>query len=120
MATTTLQGRHVQDIANLVLAVCLFISPWVLGFAGEERAAMNAWIFSVVLAGLAIAALAAFAEWEEWVTGIVGVWLIIAPWAAGFASNMAAMWTHLVLGILVVAASGWAVWEYRHTPHATA
>ena len=120
MATIKLQGRHVQDIVNLVLAVCLFVSPWVLGFIGENRAAMNAWIFGAALAALAVAALAAFAEGEEWVTGIVGVWLIIAPWAVGFATNMAAMWTHLVLGVLVVAASGWAVWEYRHTPHATA
>jgi hypothetical protein len=120
MPTTSLENRRVQDVVTLVLAILLFLSPWALGFAGEMRPAWNAWIIGVVLAGFAIAALTAFAEWEEWITAALGVWMIIAPWVLGFASMVNPTWTHVVLGVLTVAASGWAVWDYRHRPPAHA
>jgi len=120
MAATTLKDRRPQDWVNLILAVLLFISPWVVGFTGETTPAWNAWIVAVVLGVLTIAALSAFAEWEEWVNGVLGVWLIVAPWVLGFAASVNAMWTHVVLGVLTVAMSGWALWDWRHTPHAHA
>ena len=39
-----------QDWISLVLAILLFISPWVLGFVGEGRAAWNAWLSRVTMA----------------------------------------------------------------------
>lgn len=117
---TSLEKRQVQDIVNLVLAILLFLSPWALGFAGETRPAWNAWIIGVVLAGFAIAALTAFAEWEEWIAGALGIWLIIAPWALGFSGIAYATWAHVMLGVLALAASAWAVWDYRHRSHAHA
>ncbi|MDJ1160092.1 SPW repeat protein [Chelatococcus sp. SYSU_G07232] len=120
MATTLMEGRRPQDWVNLVLAACLFFSPWIVGFSGETMPAWNAWIVAVVFAVVTIAALSAFAEWEEWLNVVLGAWMIVSPWALGFASNMGALWTHVVLGVLTVAASGWAVWDYRHSPHATA
>jgi hypothetical protein len=113
-----MEGKRPQDWVNLILAACLFISPWVIGFAGETVPAWNAWIIAVVLAVVAIAAISAFAEWEEWVNALLGAWLIIAPWVLGFAGSMQARWTHVVLGLLTAAVSIWAVWDYRHTPHA--
>ncbi len=38
-----LETKRLQDGINLVLAACLFVSPWVLGFAGEQVAARTAW-----------------------------------------------------------------------------
>ena len=43
---------------NALLAIWLFISPWVLGFV-YTRAAWNAWIIGVVVFLLALAALSA-------------------------------------------------------------
>lgn len=43
---------------NIILAVWLFISPWVLGFAQVPRAAWNAWIVAVIVFLLACAGLA--------------------------------------------------------------
>jgi hypothetical protein len=34
-----MEGKKPQDWMNLVLAVALFVSPWVMGFAGEFMAA---------------------------------------------------------------------------------
>lgn len=114
MVNTLMAGRRAQDWANLILAVCLFLSPWVIGFATDAVPTWNAWIAGIVLGALAIAALSAFAEWEEWVNMVIGLWLIVSPWLLGFVANMNAMWTHVILGVLVAALSAWAVWDYRH------
>lgn len=120
MATKLMEGKKLQDWINLVLGACLFLSPWIVGFAGQAQAAWNAWIVGVLLAGVAVAALAAFAEWEEWASGVLGAWLIVAPWVLGFAGIAVALWTHLVLGALALVMSAWALWEYRHGHRATA
>jgi len=115
-----MEGKKAQDWINLVLAVCLFISPWVIGFAPETAPAWNAWIVGIILGALAVATLAAFAEWEEWANLMLGLWLIVSPWLLGFAANVNAMWTHVVVGVLVAVISAWAVWDYRQNPHAHA
>jgi hypothetical protein len=115
-----MENKHPQDWANLVLAALLFLSPWVLGFATEQYAAWNAWISAVVIAALAIGALSAFQEWEEWLNLIAGIWVVAAPWVLGFAAITLAMWTHVVLGLLVAAVAAWEIWEVRHQPHAAA
>ena len=119
MANKLMEGKRAQDLINLILAVCLFISPWVVGFAAEMTPAYNAWIVGVVIGALAVATLSVFAEWEEWVNMVLGLWLIVSPWLLGFMANANAMGTHVVLGVLVVLESAWAVWDFRH-PHAHA
>ncbi|AUX78576.1 SPW repeat protein [Sinorhizobium fredii] len=118
MANGLMEGKKAQDWLNLVLGVALFVSPWVIGFAPETMPAWNAWIVGIVLGALAIAAFAAFAEWEEWANLVLGIWLIVSPWLLQFATNINAMWTHVVLGVLVAAVSAWALWDYRQNPHA--
>jgi hypothetical protein len=43
-----------EDWGNLVLAVLLFISPWVLGFSGSAAPAWDAWIVGVITAVISI------------------------------------------------------------------
>ena len=119
MAMKLMEGRKGQDWINLVLAICLFISPWIIGFTAETTPAWNAWVAGFVLGALALATLSAFAEWEEWANLVIGLWLIVSPWLLGFAASTNVMATHVVLGVLVAAASAWAVWDFRH-PHAHA
>lgn len=117
MALKIEQKSGWQDWANIVLAVLLFITPWVFQFAaspseaigavGSSAAAWNAWISALIVAGLAVAALLRFAEWEEWLNAIVGVWLVISPWLLGFAGLAAAMWSAVILGALIIIASAW-------------
>jgi hypothetical protein len=115
-----LERKKGQDWANLVLAVLLFISPWVVGFATAAAASWNAWIVGIAIAALAIAALTAFAVWEEWINLVLGLWLIISPWALSFSTTVGAMWTHVVLGIIAVVISAWALWDYQQETHARA
>ena len=114
-----------RDWVMLVLGAWLFLSPWILGFAGGAPAdaagaatgpavsAWNAWVVGAVIAVLAIWAIAAFAEWLDWLNGILGAWLVIAPWVLGFSSLPAAAWNHVIVGLLVLAFAAWEVWDVR-------
>lgn len=115
-----LEGKHAQDWINLVLAVILFISPWVLGFVPEQYASWNAWASGAVIGLIAIGAIGMFQEWEEWLNLLLGLWVIAAPWVLGFAAVTLAMSAHVVLGFLIAAAAAWEIWEVRRGPHVTA
>jgi hypothetical protein len=120
MANAPIEGRNVKDWVSLVLAACLFVSPWVVGFATLTVAAWNAWIIGIVLAIVTIAALSTVTAWEEWANLVLGLWLIASPWIVGFAASTGALWTHVILGVLVAAVSAWAVWDQRQDLHAHA
>ena len=119
MANTMMQGTKGRDWANVVLALCVFFSPWVVGFAADTMPSWNAWIVGFMLGALAVATISAFAEWEEWIDMVLGLWLVASPWLLGFTANANAMWTSVVLGLVVAAVSLWAVWDIHH-PHAHA
>ena len=106
--------RRFYDAVNLVLAILLFVSPWVLSFTGASAAAWNAWIVGVLIALAAIAGIAGADEWPEWVTGVLGVWTFVATWILGFASARNAFATHIILGVLITAFSAWGVWTAHH------
>jgi hypothetical protein len=122
MAQSTERWR---DWVMLVLGAWLFLSPWILGFAGgapagaepaaagPAAAAWNAWIVGVVITALAIWAIVKFAEWQDWLTGILGVWLVIALWVLGVSSLTAAAWNQVIVGLLVVALAAWELWDVR-------
>ena len=104
-------SRRWQDWVNLVLAVWLFISPWLLGFAvgvsaaagaaPVANAAWDAWIFGIVTAMVALWAMSQFVAWQEWINLLIGIWLFVAPWILGFTSARFAAWDHWVVGIVV-------------------
>jgi hypothetical protein len=108
-------GNSVQDWINLICGVLLFISPWVLGFTGDMPAARTAWIGGIIIAIMGIAALVQFAEWEDWIALIVGLVVIASPWWMGFAGVHAAVWTCVVLGVIVALASISEIWVV-HNP----
>ena len=53
------------DVANLVLGMILFFSPWLFGLSAGAQW-QTASIIGIFIAVSSIAALAAFAVWEEW------------------------------------------------------
>ncbi|RCV50528.1 SPW repeat protein [Marinitenerispora sediminis] len=46
----TRPGLIATEAATLVLGVLMFVTPWVLGFAGNPAAAWTAWIVGLVIA----------------------------------------------------------------------
>jgi hypothetical protein len=106
-----------QDWLLAIVAIWLFISPWVLGFSGAvagdaaagaavaaSRASWNAWILGVVLFVIAVAQARTFTParfQEKWLDVILGIWIFVAPWALGFVSLPSASWSHWVVGAVV-------------------
>lgn len=94
-------GVESQDFWNLVkilVAVWLFVSPWVLGYftaSGAAAAAIgwatswNSWIASVLIIGAVLAAedVAGVGDdergcqvWLQWLHIALGAWLVVTPW----------------------------------------
>jgi hypothetical protein len=106
--------KKVQDWALGGLALVLFFSPWLIGFA-TSFAAWCAWFASVFLAYLGVAASLSQGEhWEEWATAMLGVGLIFAPWLLGFGAGANADRTFWLVGALTVVISIWADWLHWH------
>lgn len=91
----------------------------LLGFAAESGAAWNAWIVGAAIALIAAAALYAFYEVEEWVNLVLGVWAVVAPWVLGFAAVTAAMWVHLIVGVVVAVVAAGSIWFSHNHPLST-
>lgn len=101
-------GNRWQDWVNLILAVWLFLSPWVLQFSTTNvPAAGDAWVFAVVIGGLSIAALVHNRRWEEWINLLCGAWIAVSPWALGLGNASAIVWNFLIVGVLVFAVAIW-------------
>jgi hypothetical protein len=127
-----------QDWLNLVLAIWLFISPWVLQFgsgvstarpgAGPtpgpvgivSNAAWNAWVLGVIVFLVALSAIGRMELWQERLNLLLGAWIFAAPWALGFAGGnyAAAAWDHWFVGALVFILSIWSMSVARGMPSA--
>ncbi len=127
------EPRRWQDWSNLVLAVWLFISPWVLNFAAGATpagaslpagggavygAGWNAWVFGVITAIVTLWAMAQRSAWQEWLSLLIGIWLFVAPWVLRFAGTRNAAWDHWIVGVLIFAVSVSAL-SYARAPKAS-
>ena len=116
METSWRVGKNIQDWISLICAALLFVSPWVLGFAGDAMAARTAWVGGIVIGVLAILALAQFAEWEEWVALIAGLAVAISPWVLAFYAAPYALAACVILGVIVALASISEIWVVHNPP----
>lgn len=112
-----------QDWANLLLGICLLLSPMALGFWNTEpTAAGNAWLL-----GAAIVVFASFAVnmpqvWEEATNVLLGIWLMVSPWVLDFSAHTAASASTMLIGLLVTIFALWAMaldtdvrrWMHEH------
>jgi len=96
------------DVANLILGMILFFSPWLFGLSGGAPW-QTASSIGVFIAVLSVAALAAFAVWEEWLNLIAGLALIVSPWLMGFQESDA-MTLDVVIGAIVALLAAFEVW----------
>lgn len=121
-----------QDWLNLLLAIWLFFSPWILQFGGGAstaqpavgnaaqmvpNAAWNAWVLGVIVFLVSLSAISRMELWQEWVNLILGAWIFIAPWVLGFAAgpHSAASWDHWIVGALIFLVSASSLSQYGPT-----
>jgi hypothetical protein len=114
VAIDGLKGGHDmkrwQDWVNLALGAWMFISPWALGFADSGNvAAWSAWVLGagiVLFAGMAASMRKA---WEEGINMLLGVGLLVSPWALEFATQSTPTSNAVIVGVLVAALALWAM-----------
>ena len=84
---------------QLVLAIFLFVSPWLFAFAhGTLR--IDIWVSAAIVTVISLLALIAFRDWEEWIACIVGLWIAVSPWVLGF-QHKVAMFISLAVGLSI-------------------
>ena len=101
--------KHWQDFANAVLGVALVLSPWVLGFSEETFAMVNAVAIGLALVATTLGAMLAPKAWEEWTEAILGLWMVISPWALAFSHVREAMYAAVAVGLIVVLLALWTL-----------
>jgi hypothetical protein len=92
--------ESILDTYNIALAAFLFLSPWLFAYT-EGNARCDIWITSAAVAVTAMSAILAYANWQEWLNVVLGMWLIMSPWALGFAHTKA---MHVSIGIGIAVA----------------
>ena len=102
-----------RDWVIALLGLWMLVSPRVLHFAaGQSSEIWCAW-----LAGAAILLVTAgsrfvveiWGPWQDGTNAALGLWLMVAPWALGFAAHMAARTNSIVVGFLVAALALWTM-----------
>jgi len=109
-----------QDWVGLALGILMFLSPWLLGFAGSAYAAASAWILGVATVVLfAVALFKPEHQWEEWGNLGLAVLLILSPSVLGFTPALGAAYSHWILGVLIGLDAIWALYEIQGKAHGT-
>lgn len=91
--------------AVLLLGAGLFASTWVLGASGEQASSINAWIVGICLILVAWRLPVLYGPPAvAGVGAVLGVWLLVSPFALAFAGSSEA-WVGWSAGALTVALS---------------
>jgi SPW repeat-containing protein len=114
-----MRAKRWQDWLNLLIGIWLFVSPWVLGFAGSGGADWNAWILGVAIVVFSAIAVSLPQAWEEVINILLGIWMVISSWVIGVASRTVET-NAVIVGLLVILFAAWAMamnreW-HRKTP----
>ena len=86
------------DIANLMLGVLLFLSPWIFGFV-SQFASENAWLSGALISVVATGAIIALESRDERLNLLVGLWVAGSPWLLGLRAELH---IHFIVGLMVI------------------
>lgn len=97
--------NRLQDRLEMAVGVWLCIAPWALSL--PQAAAWCSVAVGIFVIMLSVEDLFLPDQLEEWGNAVLGIGLMISPWAWGYSDHMAATASALVSGFLV---SGFAFW----------
>lgn len=94
---------QVTEGLNIVSGLYLAISPWIVGFSGFSRLAVNNLITGLALAVLAMGFASAYGRTYglSWIAPVIGVWTIIAPFVLRSVSA-STVWSNVVIGAIIL------------------
>jgi hypothetical protein len=98
-----------------VLGLALIAAPFALGYRDNPAA-----LWSSVVIGVVVVAVSGYKgytrtpeRWEGWVNVIAGVAAVLVPFIFGFSALATALWASVLIGILIAALSGIALFTER-------
>jgi hypothetical protein len=106
--------ESVLDLYSLMAGLFLFASPWLFALT-SEHARIDIWATSALIATTSILAIVMFSDWEEWLNLLLGFWLVVSPWALGFA-HTTAMHISIGAGIVVTFMAALELWLVNYDP----
>jgi hypothetical protein len=96
-------------ILNLLIGLWLVASPSVYSTTFVSAAKRNDLYIGILVLLFSVIGIISVSEtWSRWINTILGLWLLISPFVLGFTSNGTAMWSNIILGILIVIFSLWS------------
>lgn len=94
-----------------LLGIVMVIAPFVQGYRDHPMAMWTSVILGVIV--LAASILEGMdikqAKWEWWVAGAAGLLAVIAPFVFGFTALTMALWTFVIVGVVIVLLAGYEV-----------
>lgn len=96
-------AKRWRDWATLLIGGYLLFTPWIFGAVGDEASSANVWVTGVCVVTVALWALLEAGTHAGELTRVgIGAWLLVSPFALGFAGSAMA-WNAWIAGVLMVA-----------------
>jgi hypothetical protein len=106
--------KRSRDWVIALLGLWMLVSPRVLHFVGsiQSDAIWNAWVVGAAII-LATAGsrfvVEIWSPWQDGTNAALGLWLMVSPWALGFAAHMTARTNSIAVGFLVAVLALWSM-----------
>ena len=92
-----------------ILGILLFIAPFVLGYSSDSPALWSNLILGAIV--VIVSAIKGFipdrTRWEYWLAALMGLLAIVAPFVLHFTVAATALWTSIILGIVIAVLAGY-------------
>jgi hypothetical protein len=96
-------GFRLSSGLNILAGVWVSVSPWLFGYSGDPAAMWASVVSGLIIVGIGLARTlrpATNPGWS-WVNFIVGLWVVITPWVYGYTFNIPAVWSDVIVGLMV-------------------
>ena len=133
MATTIQRIRQTVQWTsgiNIVAGLWLIIAPFVLGYVDIRAALWNDIVVGIIVAAFAVARVARplMNPSLSWINAVLGLWLIVAPFALGYGRGVdaealaaegfvgaapTAMWNDIIVGVIILVLGAWSALSAR-------
>lgn len=103
--------RTWQDGLGLFLGMTIGLSPYITGEVSNITAVLNAAFSGLAILLIAQLELVHLRRWEEALELMFGLWVVVSPFAFGYAGSGSLRFAHWILGGFVAAIGGLELWQ---------
>jgi hypothetical protein len=98
------RGTRTASILNVLAGLWLIVSPFVLGYTALPVARWDTIIVGIIVLVLAGTRAANPQQYVglSWLNLLLGIWLIVSPFALSYATLPRPTWNDVILGVVVV------------------